>query len=397
MLCTNYPQGHLCYTVVMREGTRKGIRGTSVMVGLIIGAGIFGVPYAFVESGVFIGTLMTAAVGAALLLYHLLYVEVILRTRERHRLPGLILRYYGRRLERSATITHVLGFWGTLLAYLIVGGNFLALMIGSRLPITHDGYTYLLFAILAASVYGGLRYVAKLEVSLVIVMLIAVAIVIIRGFTLADPAAFGSILAGRGYVTLYGVLVFAIAGASAVPEVRDVMRGGERHIARAVGGGTALAVGVIYLFTLAVLSVTGALTTPDALTGLAASVGNGMVTIGVLFGLVAVISSYLVIAVNLREVFELDFHVPRFPSWLLTNGVPAALFALGAQSFIAVIGITGAVFVGAEAVFIGLLAYRARRRGDRTPEYVAPVPDWLIFILIALFLFGAVAEVVKIL
>lgn len=366
------------------------------MVGLIIGAGIFGVPYAFAGSGLVIGTLMTAAVGAALLLYHLLYAEVLLRTKEHHRLPGLMLHYYGRGLERFATTTHVLGFWGTMLAYLIAGGVFLHLLFGSRAPLSAPDYTYLLFAVMAAGVYGGLRYIAKLEVPLVAAMLLAVLAIMVRGFTLADGDALGSVVTGSGYVTLYGVLVFAIAGASAVPEVRDVMRRNEKNIPLAVGGGTAISLVVIYLFALAVLSITGANTTTDALTGLARAAGGGIVTVGVLFGLVAVISSYLVIAVNLREVFELDFRLHRFSAWALANGVPAALFALGAQSFIHVIGITGAVFVGAEAVFIGLLAYRARRRGDRKPEFRAPIPDWLIFALAALFIFGAIAEVVKI-
>ena len=68
----------------------------SVLLGTIVGAGIFGIPYVISKSGMIPGFFYFLILGGAVLLIHLFFGEIILRTKGEHRLVGLAQRYLGR-------------------------------------------------------------------------------------------------------------------------------------------------------------------------------------------------------------------------------------------------------------------------------------------------------------
>ena len=72
----------------------------------------------------------------------------------------------------------------------------------------------------------------------------------------------------------------------------------------------------------------------------------------------------------------------------MTLAVPLALFLLGARSFISVIGITGAVAGGVEGIMIVLTAIKAKKKGQRKPEYKIPLNWAIALVLMAVFVLG---------
>ena len=96
----------------------------SVLIGTIIGAGIFGIPYVIFKSGLIPGLFYFIILGGAVLLIHLFFGEIVLRTKEKYRLPGFALKYLGRPAEVLVTVSVVVGVIGALLAYLILAGDF---------------------------------------------------------------------------------------------------------------------------------------------------------------------------------------------------------------------------------------------------------------------------------
>ena len=76
-----------------------------MLVGMIIGVGIFGVPYVLSRAGLVPGIFYFIVLGAAIILVHLFYGEAVLRTNGRHRLVGYAEKYLGMWGRRAAAGT----------------------------------------------------------------------------------------------------------------------------------------------------------------------------------------------------------------------------------------------------------------------------------------------------
>ena len=62
------------------------LRSVGLMIGAIVGVGVFGLPYAFAQSGVGIGLLELLVLGGCLTVLQLMFAEVVMATPDRHRL-----------------------------------------------------------------------------------------------------------------------------------------------------------------------------------------------------------------------------------------------------------------------------------------------------------------------
>lgn len=392
----NSPLAAFAYLIrnirIMYEDRKLLVRATATMVGMIIGAGIFGVPYAFVRAGVIPGILTTLGVAVIFTVYHLLYGEVVLRTRSSHRLVGFAELYLGPWAKRLVTITSVLGFYGAILAYIVLGGAFLHALIAPFVPIDLFTTQVMFFAAIAVAIFLGLRIVSRIETALTFLLVVTVLGILAMIVPRADADVLQRTFSGVEFLLPYGVILFALGGASAVPEMRDMLIGKEKLFRPAIVWGTAIASALTLAFGTLVVAVSGRATSEEALLGLFSYVGPWVVVVGACMGLLAIATSFLVIGLNLRELFELDYRMGRLPAVALALGVPFGAFLLGAQSFIFIISITGAVFVGVDTIIIGMLAIVAKEQGKRKPEYRVNVPAWAIFLISLAFFIGMVAE-----
>ena len=116
----------------MKTSTKNYIRAISMMLGMAIGVGIFGVPYMIAKSGALIGAIYFVLLGAIIILTHLIFGEAILRTKGQHRLVGYAERYLGFPGKVLATLVFFFGLYGALLAYMVLGGEFLSFLLGGN-------------------------------------------------------------------------------------------------------------------------------------------------------------------------------------------------------------------------------------------------------------------------
>ncbi|PIR06178.1 MAG: hypothetical protein COV55_04680, partial [Candidatus Komeilibacteria bacterium CG11_big_fil_rev_8_21_14_0_20_36_20] len=79
----------------MLKQNKQSLRALSILLGVTFGAGIFGVPYAIAKSGWILGIIYFVVLGIIILLIHLMYGEVTLRSKEKHRLPGFVSKFIG--------------------------------------------------------------------------------------------------------------------------------------------------------------------------------------------------------------------------------------------------------------------------------------------------------------
>jgi len=113
--------------------TKASFFALMTLLGVMIGAGIFGLPYVVAKAGIIPGLFYFLVLGGVVLLLHLFFGEIVLRTQGKHRLIGYAQRYLANPGKILITCSTILGISGTLLAYVILGGNFLKIIFSSFL------------------------------------------------------------------------------------------------------------------------------------------------------------------------------------------------------------------------------------------------------------------------
>ena len=101
------------------------LQAGEVLVGTMIGVGMFGIPFAFAQAGFFVGMIYLVMLGLATITLQLMYAEVTLHTPGKHRLVGYMRRYFNQKWAMAAAFVFLGGSWGALIAYILIGGNFL--------------------------------------------------------------------------------------------------------------------------------------------------------------------------------------------------------------------------------------------------------------------------------
>lgn len=372
---------------------KRFLHAVATFIGMVVGVGIFGVPYAVGKIGFIFGIFYILVLGLILLLMHLLYGEVVLRTEEKHRLVGYAEMYLGKRGKVAAGLAQIFTFYGALIAYIIIGGYFLHMILAPVFGGNVFVYQFAFFLFMSLAIFVGLKLIAPIEFFMTFLLLVVVIIILIFGLPYVwYPNLY--VVNLKQIFFPYGVILFALAGAAAIPEIREILRGREEKIKKAIILGTLIPIVVTIFFTFVVIGACGERTTPEAISGLAGQLGPVIINLGAVFGFLAIATSFLVLGLNLKNIFNYDYKINGFLSWLLACAPPFLIFLWGAPSFIAVIAFTGAVFGGLEGILIVLIWLKAKKLGKRTPEYDLVVSNLIIGLVLVIFVLGIIYKLI---
>lgn len=365
----------------------------AMMVGMIVGVGIFGVPYAITKVGFAVGIFYILFLGAILLLENYLYSEVVLRTEGQHRLVGYAEIYLGKQGKLVAGVAQVLSFYGALMAYIIIGGQFLHAILVPVFGGSLLAYQFVFFLFMSLTVLIGLRLVASVELLMTIFLLAIVAIIFVFGLPYVwYPNLY--VMNLKEIFFPYGVILFALGGAAAIPQIRELLRGQEEKMEKAIAIGTAIPLVITALFAFVVIGISGSLTTPEAINGLVGALGGKIVLTGAIFGFLAIATSFMVLGLNLKEIFQFDYKLNGLLSWALACFIPFFVFLAGRPGFISVIAFTGAVLGGLEGLLIILIWLKAKEEGKRRPEYSLVVSKVILDLIAFIFILGMLYKLV---
>jgi len=363
------------------------LHASAVLIGTMVGVGVFGIPFAFAKAGFWIGFLFLIGIGLVTLFINFIYGEIILRTHQSHQMVGYTQFYLGNLWKRVIFFSFLLTTYAALLAYIIIAGEFLPNVLSSVFYLSSSNFSLWFFVVASLLVLFGIRTVAWAE--LILSALFFVVIALIFGFGIFDINFSNySAVNFEFWFFPYGVLLFAFGGLPAIPIQRQILNDREGDFKKAII--TAMVfVGVLYLvFGFTVLGISGEATSPDAISGLIESLGGRIVFLGSLFGVLAVSTSYIMLGTALLQIFTLDYGLNRKLSWLLVVFPPFALFLGGLRNFIDVISLAGAVGIGLEAFVLVFMYMKAKSHGDRIPEYSMKVPAWTLYLLALVFAGG---------
>jgi tyrosine-specific transport protein len=125
----------------------------ALLLGTMIGAGTFGVPYAISRSGIIAGFFYFLFLTGVIILIHLFFGEVVLRTKEKRRLPGYAEKYLGNKGKILATFAIIFGTTLVLLAYIILGGEFLEILLSPFFELSSFQFSLILSLVLAPFIF----------------------------------------------------------------------------------------------------------------------------------------------------------------------------------------------------------------------------------------------------
>ncbi|MFH1711833.1 MAG: aromatic amino acid transport family protein [Patescibacteria group bacterium] len=364
-------------------------RSVYPLVGSVIGVGIFGLPYAFAQAGFGIGMIHMAVIIAVNMLTLIIYADIVINTNGHPRLPGIVRRFLGEQWSWLATFLHTVGIWGAMIAYIIIGGQFLHALFS---PVLGGGlmlFQLIFFSVCSLLLIGGLGFISKLEVYFVIALLLMLFVILTGSLPYFDVDNLSHVNAQNWFLP-FGVVLFAFGGFAAIPEMAQVLGRYKNQLSKSIILGVTI-VSIVYLvFSGVVVAVTGQGTSEEAIIGLGDYVGPWVLVVGAIIGLISVFTSFLILGISAMDTFIYDYKQRFLPSWLVTIIVPLVIYLAGARSFIGVIGFTGGLIVSLTGLLV-IYTYFKAKKSISVSKRCFRYPNWILYFCALVFIFGAIA------
>ncbi|MBU0531570.1 MAG: aromatic amino acid transport family protein [Candidatus Uhrbacteria bacterium] len=377
----------------MTESNRLWLRSIGTMIGAIIGIGVFGIPYAFAQAGFFVGLAELLVVGLLIILLQLQYAEVTIETPGHRRLSGLAEKHLGKKWKPWVALLIFSVAWGAMTAYIIVAGEFLYTLLGPTIGGSPFIYSIGFFVLESIFLLWSLKRISGAEVYVVAILLILFGAIVAVGLPSIEPANLLNVNLSK-LILPYGVVLFAMAGLSIIPEMHDILGAKyEMRLRSAVVIAMLVIIAVYALFGLAVVGVTGGVTSDEAIRGLGQVLGPTVSMLGSLLGIITLVSIFMIVGIVVKDTVMVDFKVNKWLAWFVTVSVPIVLFLLGVREFITVISFSGAVF-GALTAVVVILVYEKMRPSIEKRKDSLILPKYLSYVLGAVFLFGAIVSII---
>lgn len=377
----------------MRNDRHFFIRAVSVLVGTVVGAGIFGLPYAFVQSGFIVGIIYLLVLAVFFLITKICYAEIVLRTSDNLEMAGYVERYLGKLGKAIITLCLIFGIFSALIAYIIGVGEFLHLLLSPLIGGNQFLWSVIFWALMSVLVLIGIGIVSRIEVLMTLGLFFVVFLVFILCFPYINFDNFKGISFDLQKIFFpYGPVLFALGGASAVPTMRRILGEKSHQLRKSIIVGFSIPVIIYLAFCFSVVGVSGVKTSEVAIIGLSEIVNGKALVIGSVFGILAMTTSFLALAYFLRELFRRDYGFPLIPAWLAVVVMPIILFFLGMRSFIIVISFAGGVLSGLQSIILILAYYQAKKKGDRQPEFDFKLAKPVAYVIYLVFVLGIIYQ-----
>lgn len=373
----------------------------ATLVGMIIGAGILGIPYVVAKAGFLTGIIVIIFIGASILILNLYIGEISLRTKESHQLTGYAKKYLGKTGKYLMIFAMLFGLYGALVAYTIKEGDFLSSLLAPSFGGNPLFYSILFFLTGAWIIFKGLRIMEKCEFYMVIFIILIIILFLILTSSSINPKNLTSFDIKSIFIP-YGVVLFAFLGIAAIPEIREELAHEKTKLKKAIITGSLIPLVIYILFALVVVGITGINTSEGAIIGLGDVLGYNMLIFGILLGILTMATSFIAVGLALKEMYSFDFGFNKQVSSSLTCfiaiAITIAIILINIENaFLNVIEVSGAISGGIIGILVVLMFHRAKKLGERKPEYSIPVSKMLGFLLIAMFLAGMLYECLRVL
>lgn len=334
------------------------IKSPSIFRVTIIGAGIFVLPYVGLQIG-FIGLAFYFIILTSLTIaVHWFLAQMVIEEKSGGTVVDYFEKYLGSKVKNFALFVSATRMVGALLIYIILGGIFLSALLSPYF----SGSTFF-YALLFLTVGAILVYISKsyhsgyfLNLAMLAGAFSVLLIFIVKGWPLIDSAN----LTGLNFYYLgppYGIIIFSLWGLSAVPRLKENVHGDKNNYKKIIYSGIILPAIFYLLFAAVILGISGNVTSQDALTGFVSVVGGPLVKLGFIFGIAAILDSFLSIGISLKEIFQQDAKLSKKVSWFFACFLPLSLYLIKIRDIVNIMFLVGTFFYTIEAIIV-ILTYQ---------------------------------------
>ncbi len=365
---------------MLKDIFRNYLYPSATLSGSIIGVGFLALPFITLKVGIFSMMFYFVILTAIVICVHLMFAQICLKTPDFKRWPGFVEFYFGPWAKRMVLLSMVMGGYGVLLLYLIVGSQFLAIMLSPWFGGGALVYMLLYFIGVSAVIHFGVSAVSRVSFWALVIFGVLLSIIFLTGFSKLNLtnvfAQSTPILSDWKTLFLpYGAILFSLWGTGLIPEVEEMLRGRKKTFKRVIIIGTLIPVVIYILFIFLILSISGIQTSESALIGLKDFLGSRIFFVAILIGFITTFTAFISQGLLLKKVFIYDVGISEFPAWVFTCFPPLIIFLLGFNSFISAISFIGGFLLGIDGILI-ILMYQ-KIEGKKMIAY----PLMLIFVL----------------
>jgi amino acid permease len=334
------------------------MRTAAIVAAATVGDGVFALPFVFMQSGWLVGLFYLVVLGIFVSAAHVVYLKTLEKIGEKERLLGLAKKYFGSGGFWVGFVAIVLGLLLTLVAYLILGAQFVRLAIPSVPPL----WALVIFWILTSlPVFLSDRRVVSLELAGIVCTSAIIIFIFVSAWpniTFAGVPAVNAASAANLFLP-FGAILFALAGWTSIEPAYE----SRKRFGAASDPWRALAFGTFFVALLYALFVAGILgsapaVAPDTVSGLAAWPVWKKELLAV-FGFLAIATVYMPISREIRNALEKDLRWGKPASRALILLLPVALVLLGLNNFLVVVGLVGGLFISLQYLLIVSVGRRA--------------------------------------
>ncbi len=369
----------------------------ATLVGVIVGAGVLGIPYVIAQSGFLLGFIIIVTIGLIFLALNLFMGEIILRTKGKHQLTGYMEKYLGKTGKAFMAFSMLFGIYGALVAYLIGEGQILHTIFLPIVSIPPLYFTLAFFVLASLIIFKGMKTVGKSELYVLIIMLTIILLISFGALPFIN-LDYLTTFHPQNFLIPLGVIIFAFISSAALPEMAEVLgrhKAHKKEFKRAIIIGSLIPIFIYSIFAFSIIGLVGLdnfqLLEPNeriATVALSFYTNATFALFANLFAMFAMLTSFLALGMGLVQMYTYDFHLPKSLALVLTLGLPLILALLNISTFFAVLAITGAIAGGIDGILIILAYWRAKKHGERKPEFEVSCPWYLGYTIIGVFLFG---------
>lgn len=356
-------------------------RSLLFVIGGSIGAGMFGLPALFAQTGAFWGSIFYWIIVAIVLLIHMAYAELQAKAGSKHDLAGIAQRSLGVWGWRVAVVVYPISVYGATLVYLLLGAQFLSALsatVGG--PTDRSLWQLLLWVLFAWGAQKGLKGVAALERPITYVLVAGLVLISLVATVSGAPLPTVQLSLSQVPLTLLvGVVFFTTIS---LPVIAEVMAFDGR---KSVIGRRSILVGCLFVAALKWLfglsfagaSLNGVVEVMNLVTSLPVALRWLLPTVGFL----AISGAAVSVLDSLRIVYREEFDLSPFRAWLLALLPPLALLFVSTQSVLPIMSFLGSFVAATNALLVCLAALAERTR------LLARLPRVMLYVAAGLCLF----------
>ncbi len=320
-----------------------------MLIGMIIGAGIFSLPYSVGKAGIIWGSIHFLIAFFVILKLHILYGNVIYNL-PKNRFLGYVKVLLNKKMERISLVNILFSYYGSLLIYAILGGFFLF----NIFPFLNSFYwSFIFLAIGGVFVLFNFENISKINFYLTIPLIILMILISFLFLTKIDFNNFYKLnrFFSSSWFLPYGIFIFSFSGFAVLPDISDFLKNKKEsypfnQLRKTILISQIAVAAVYFLFIFSVLGLFGEEVKENIFSAVSQILGAKGMYIMSFTGMLAVLTSFLALSQDFKYIYLVDLNFSLLKSFLLIISPLVVFLFLANQRFVEIMSFVGGLSFG---------------------------------------------------